>query len=323
MGSQLIARKVTGTDANGPINRIETLHRNHLNEIGGTDTFYPGSGGRGSLIRTYQKPFTSGGTDQFLGQKDYPESELKDFGARYYQYRLSRWTSPDSILSHPYDPLSLNKYAYVRNDPVNLVDPDGRKIASFSFILTWFTEAGFTNVLYSGYEAIPDYSSPGDYSDSDPSYRREDRAAVVDQAINDAGKRLLNEQCNAFVQSLINSLRKYELLSDGIKTPADLLGLIHSDQVTKVYGGGAAVDPRLNKGTGVGASTKGNTVYFGEDFYDDTWDKPVTTIHESFHLGIVSKSGNGLDDVAIAKMFNNVSVLGGWGAKLKTACKEK
>jgi hypothetical protein len=51
---------------------------------------------------------------------------MKDFGARYYGPGIQRWQSADSVMAHPYDPQSLNKYAYVRNDPVNWVDRDGR-----------------------------------------------------------------------------------------------------------------------------------------------------------------------------------------------------
>jgi len=57
---------------------------------------------------------------------------LDYFGARYYQPGFTmwsegqRWISADSVTGHIYDPPSLNKYAYVRNDPVNLVDRNGR-----------------------------------------------------------------------------------------------------------------------------------------------------------------------------------------------------
>jgi len=49
------------------------------------------------------------------------------FGARYYdgQNLAYRWISADPLGAHIYDPPSLNKYSYVRDDPVNLVDPDG------------------------------------------------------------------------------------------------------------------------------------------------------------------------------------------------------
>ena len=56
---------------------------------------------------------------------------LDYFGARHYDgssldTASPRWISPDPLTTRIYDPPSLNKYTYVRNDPVNLVDPDGR-----------------------------------------------------------------------------------------------------------------------------------------------------------------------------------------------------
>ena len=58
-------------------------------------------------------------------------ARLDYFGARYYDgsslgSSSMRWISPDSLTTRIYDQLSLDKYTYVRNDPVNLVDPDGR-----------------------------------------------------------------------------------------------------------------------------------------------------------------------------------------------------
>jgi RHS repeat-associated protein len=57
--------------------------------------------------------------------------DLDYYGARYYDSRTigissMRWISADSVTSRLYDPPSLNKYTYVRNDPVNRIDRDGR-----------------------------------------------------------------------------------------------------------------------------------------------------------------------------------------------------
>lgn len=46
-------------------------------------------------------------------------------GARYYDPQLRRFITPDTIVQSPYDPQSLNRYAYVRNNPVKYVDPSG------------------------------------------------------------------------------------------------------------------------------------------------------------------------------------------------------
>ena len=44
---------------------------------------------------------------------------------RYHINRLGRFNAPDPIAGSIADPQSLNRYAYVRNDPINLTDPNG------------------------------------------------------------------------------------------------------------------------------------------------------------------------------------------------------
>ncbi len=51
---------------------------------------------------------------------------LNDYAmARYHINRIGRFSSPDPIAGSIADPQSLNRYAYVRNDPVDFVDPLG------------------------------------------------------------------------------------------------------------------------------------------------------------------------------------------------------
>jgi RHS repeat-associated protein len=116
-GGQIVSQRKTGIDPWGSINSLTQLRRNHLGEVAAWGS---------SSFRGYPQPFTSGGSDQFPGQKDNPETGLNDFGARNYNPTTVRWMAADSVTGHIYDPQSLNKYTYVRNDPVNLVDPDGR-----------------------------------------------------------------------------------------------------------------------------------------------------------------------------------------------------
>jgi RHS repeat-associated protein len=44
---------------------------------------------------------------------------------RKYEARAGRWTSPDLVGGSLSDPQSFNRYAYVQNDPVNLLDLTG------------------------------------------------------------------------------------------------------------------------------------------------------------------------------------------------------
>jgi RHS repeat-associated protein len=47
------------------------------------------------------------------------------YGARYYDAQLGRFITPDTIIQAPYDPQSLNRYSYCRNNPLIYTDPTG------------------------------------------------------------------------------------------------------------------------------------------------------------------------------------------------------
>ena len=71
---------------------------------------------------------TEGNVDpekRFTGQILDPESGLYYYGARYYDPELARFISPDPIVPSPGDPQTLNRYSYVRNNPVKYIDPSG------------------------------------------------------------------------------------------------------------------------------------------------------------------------------------------------------
>jgi len=76
------------------------------------------AGGSGNVSDPHW--FTSKERDQESGN-DY-------FGARYYASSMGRFLSPDPVIVTPdrlKDPQQLNLYAYVRNNPIRLVDPTG------------------------------------------------------------------------------------------------------------------------------------------------------------------------------------------------------
>jgi RHS repeat-associated protein len=64
-------------------------------------------------------------THRFTGKELDPESGLYYYGGRYYDPELARFVSADPFVPQPSDPQSLNRYSYVLNNPVNLIDPDG------------------------------------------------------------------------------------------------------------------------------------------------------------------------------------------------------
>ena len=78
---------------------------------------------------------TCTGTDvspmHFTGKERDSESGLDNFEARYDSSQFGRFMSPDPIffqVSMLADPQQWNEYAYVRNNPLSLVDPTGEAI---------------------------------------------------------------------------------------------------------------------------------------------------------------------------------------------------
>ncbi|OGL47349.1 MAG: hypothetical protein A2W05_00960, partial [Candidatus Schekmanbacteria bacterium RBG_16_38_10] len=62
---------------------------------------------------------------KFTGQELDAETGLYYYGARYYDPRLARFLSADSIVPDPSNPQSLNRYTYVLNNPLIYIDPTG------------------------------------------------------------------------------------------------------------------------------------------------------------------------------------------------------
>lgn len=98
--------------------------------------------------------FTGGYLDSQTG--------LYEFGARYYDPTLGRWTQQDSNTGSIADQGTMNRFVYAGNDPVNQVDPSG----SFSIIkwllrnalgglLTFFASAGCGVLAYIGTNGSP------------------------------------------------------------------------------------------------------------------------------------------------------------------------
>jgi RHS repeat-associated protein len=84
----------------------------------------------------YDAEFTPYGTElihtstcpqnyKFTGYERDPETGLDYAFARYYNQRIGRFMSVDSMAGSILDPQTLNRYAYARNNPINLTDPSG------------------------------------------------------------------------------------------------------------------------------------------------------------------------------------------------------
>jgi RHS repeat-associated protein len=83
---------------------------------------------------------------RFTSKERDSESKLDFFGARYYASHHGRFTSVDpamgsAVLSLPQ---SWNRYAYVLNNPLNIIDPDGMLWVAAGGYLYWDNNEGLT-----------------------------------------------------------------------------------------------------------------------------------------------------------------------------------
>src|SRR6185295_4842482 len=86
-----------------------------------------GTGGR-TMQQGY---FADGVRQKFTGQERDTETGLDYFINRYYSSAIGRFTSPDPVSltsQRKTDPQRLNLYAYARNNPVLLTDPNGLEL---------------------------------------------------------------------------------------------------------------------------------------------------------------------------------------------------
>ena len=81
--------------------------------------FYPFQGERAPYVSNCTPAY------KFAGMKFDQESGNYYTLNRSYPPNLGRWLSPDPVAGSIYNPQSLNRYAYVLNNPVNFIDPLG------------------------------------------------------------------------------------------------------------------------------------------------------------------------------------------------------
>lgn len=104
----------------------QTLYH-HQDHLGSVDTLSDNTGA------SFQQDFDAWGApldvattrDGFTGHQHDADLGLIDMNGRVYDTRAARFTTPDPVLQSPYSSQGLNRYAYVLNDPVNMVDPSG------------------------------------------------------------------------------------------------------------------------------------------------------------------------------------------------------
>jgi RHS repeat-associated protein len=77
------------------------------------------------------------------------DAGLLHVGARYYEVETGRWVQKDP-LDNVINPKNLNKYVYCVNDPINRIDPNGKKWRFSEWLIAIGTELGVIGVVLQG-----------------------------------------------------------------------------------------------------------------------------------------------------------------------------
>jgi len=106
---------------------------------------------------------------KYTGQELDDSTGLYFYGARYYDPILARFISPDTFIQAPADPQTLNRYSYVRNNPIRYTDPTGHSFwdDAWEWMKDFFTPDNI-NVNSSGTVDGDGNVSPGTPSYGDP-----------------------------------------------------------------------------------------------------------------------------------------------------------
>jgi len=92
---------------------------------------------------------------KFTGHERDSETGLDYMMARYYEAPLGRFLSVDPVNGAPRNPQSWNRYSYVNNNPLNLVDPNGRDdVTPFQLGVEWLTGTGPSERTFNGGDKI-------------------------------------------------------------------------------------------------------------------------------------------------------------------------
>ena len=130
---------------------------------------------------------------KFTGQTEDEAAGLYWYASRAYDPDIGRFVSPDPIVPEPGNPQSLNRYGYVRNNPLKYVDPSG-------YSAEWYGES-WRKEFYKEHGRDPNYA---DYV-----YRRDSMETVsrgddwsdqhwVDTNYNTGGEPRYNHLANEF-----------------------------------------------------------------------------------------------------------------------------
>ena len=215
--------------------------------------------------------YNSGGqktTYRFTGQRFGPGGGgLYDYGARWYDSTIGRFIQADSIVPNLANPQSLNRYSYVRNNPLRLVDPSGMAECAAGDTACWQSEWEWKNRWY---EAHGWFADNGGWTRQGDAQFKDD--AIFNDTMAEAGIKIVGQW---------QSKDQRIYLAQGIvRFGQALLGGLA--RLKELLGGGATIKNGSLNGSPYAPFWFNNTVYIPEST-DAQWLRQ-SVVHELAHV---------------------------------------
>lgn len=144
-------------------------------------------------VGPFGEPYAQAGTPvpNFTGKNQDTASNVYDFPAREYGIQ-GRWPSPDPAglaAVNPMDPQTWNRYAYVRNSPLEFVDPQGLRCLIWEWVS--LEEFGYWYCLLDGNGGIGGGTAKGSPKHKPPTLKNQCPDGQAPMQVNPAGNTLL------------------------------------------------------------------------------------------------------------------------------------
>jgi RHS repeat-associated protein len=143
-GARPVAVRTIANVPGVPVHEVQYLHPDHLGSIGQITSqtgawvqdvyFHPYGGIRWSQSGGNAISPTSSTRRTYTGQYDigFWAGAIQHYNARQYDYVLGRFLQPDSMVPGVYEVQDLDRFAYVRNNPIRYSDSTGHCIDPLS-----------------------------------------------------------------------------------------------------------------------------------------------------------------------------------------------
>ena len=125
-----------------------------------------------------------------------PNTGLEYLRARYYNASKGRFFQEDTYLGNLTDPLTLNRYAYVKNSPLNYIDPSGHWGSSYAASYQGDSE---------DYNPIPSYAASHDsYGNGVPEVKSSGFSSALEEAMDNAAEigKAAKRYCDSYVAGI-------------------------------------------------------------------------------------------------------------------------